>query len=407
MSEINELKKNNDSLHVKHIDNGNHIDSNDPSSSKEGENDIKKEEKNIEENTISEKSKEKSDESIVKSESQIEIDIDTVKNEEPVETKSTVSVEKMDAEQEENGVAKTDEITPTENAEKIENGKIESDIKEASAEEKPTELVVEKKEDAEVKEKPTVDEANETNETVEIEKPPTPKRRSSSDNEEVDNDDENISIPIAKKIRLDLNDDKKIDAETKPDPESSDAPLVDQPIVAEPVLPKETDILESISTEIDAQKESELLDDVVDSALAAEKDPIKIDVQPIEEIVAPSEEAKPAEVIPAADDLLKAEEPVATIPSDLDFTPDEALNELVSSDILSVIPEQSAEEEVKMNDEAENVTEPAAPPADEMNVENTENNAPEVESAMEAAPIKTDEEQMDVDESNSVDAMDL
>lgn len=397
MPEIPELKKNNDALHVKHIDNGNHIDSNDPSSSTQGDNDIKKEE-NIEEIAVSEKSKE-TDEPVVKSESQIEKDIDTVKTEEPVESKPIVSVEKMDAEQEEN-VAKPDEVESSGNAVKTENGQIESEIKETKVEEKPTEQVVEKKEEAEVKEEPAVVE------TVEVEKPPTPKRRSSSDAEDVANDTEKTTNPSAKKIRLDLSD-EKIDEEAKPapEPESSDAPLVDQPIEAESDLPKETDILESISTEIDAQKESELLEDAVDSALAADKDPINIDVQPIVENVIQSEEAKPAEEIPATDDLLKADEPVATIPSELDFTPDEALNELVSSDILAVIPEQPAEEEVKMND-VENVTEPP-PSSDEMNVENTENSAPEAESAMEATPIKTDEEQMDVDESNSVDAMDL
>lgn len=169
---------------------------------------------------------------------------------------------------------------------------------------------------------------------------------------------------------------------------------------------------------------------------------------------------------PAAD-LLKTDEPVA-IPADLDLTPDEAL-ELVSSDILAVIPEEKPAEEVRETKEAEPAkiaepTETAAPeqvptpaevvvpavvvaeadaatavvdtttsatpaadvveaaattataPAavaavaavDEMNVENTEaaSNV-EAENAMEEAPIKADEEQMDVDESNSTDAMDL
>lgn len=182
--------------------------------------------------------------------------------------------------------------------------------------------------------------------------------------------------------------------------------------------------------------------------MTVEKDPINIDVQPIAESVAVDEEAvlKSVEDTPPAD-LLKADDPVA-IPSDLDFTPDEALNELVSSDILAVIPEQPAEEVKKPSDEPEpNIIEtstesapvsaptPAADPApvpaeidvptekvaeveaaavtpaaaatDEMNVETTETGNLEAENAMESAPIKADDEQMDVDESNSVDAMDL
>lgn len=183
--------------------------------------------------------------------------------------------------------------------------------------------------------------------------------------------------------------------------------------------------------------------------MSVDKDPINIDVQPIAEGVVIDAEAvlKSVENTPATD-LLKTDEPVA-IPSDLDFTPDEALNELVSSDILAVIPEQPAEEVKEMNDKplAINVVEstetaPVQAPtpaeivvpaievadadaavintatttaaatvtaaADEMNVENTENTSNlEVENAMESAPIKADEEKMDVDESNSVDAMDL
>lgn len=155
-------------------------------------------------------------------------------------------------------------------------------------------------------------------------------------------------------------------------------------------------------------------------------------------------------------DLLKTDEPVA-IPSDL--TPDEALNELVSSNILDVIPEKAAEELNEMNDEPVKITEsteiapePVPTPADivvpavvvadadaavidtnaiatattvvaatetavaavvdEMNVESTEatevaSSNMEPENAMEAVPIKADEEKMDVDESNSTDAMDL
>lgn len=411
--EINDLKKSiseqNDSLHVKHIGNGKHIDSNDPSSSTQGDNnEIKKEDEKMDDDAVSDKLKEP-EESVVKSEPQIEKDADdTPKTEEPVESKPVDLVEKPATDIEENNVAKpdvTESTETTEKTEKPENGQVDVEIKVTSAEEKTTEPLEEKKEDKDVKEEPAA------KEPVEIEKASTPKRRSSGDDEDEDIDAESISTPSAKKIRLDLDEDEK-------EPVKTDSKPINEPVVPEPDLSKETDILESISTEIDAQKESELLDDVVDSALPVDKDPISIDVQPVaDNDVVESETAKPAEEIPATDDL-KVEEPAASIPSDLDFTPDEALNELVSSnilqssEILSVVPAQPAVEEVtKMNDEtaeAATVAEPVVAPAiDAMNVENTESSAPEVENAMEATPIKTDEEQMDVDESNSVDAMDL
>lgn len=160
--------------------------------------------------------------------------------------------------------------------------------------------------------------------------------------------------------------------------------------------------------------------------MSVDKDPINIDVQPIAESVATDAEAvlKTVEDAPPAV-LLKTDDPVA-IPSDLDFTPDEALNE-----ILAVIPEQPAQEVKKVNDEPANVIEsttesakaesdapavdvPAtvtttvAAAADDMNVETTvDGGNAEAENAMEATPSKPDEEKMDVDESNSVDAMDL
>lgn len=250
----------------------------------------------------------------------------------------------------------------------------------------------EKKVDEEKKETPPIDEP------VASERPPTPKRACSSDDE--DDDAENSSKNHnAKKIRLELDDGDKV--ESKPDSEQP----ANEPIVKEPELQKETDILDAIESKIDAQTEKELLDDVVDSALAATEDSIKTDAAPSDANEIVSETTKVAEEAPTSDDLLKSDEPVATIPADLDFTPDEALSELVSSDILAVIPEQPAEE-VKMSEEPANVAEPVAA-ADEMTVENTEANTLEAENAMESAPIKADEEQMDVDESNSVDAMDL
>ncbi|XP_055307157.1 serine/threonine-protein phosphatase 4 regulatory subunit 2 [Sitodiplosis mosellana] len=285
--------------------------------------------------------------------------------------------------------------------------KIEAEVKAEKSIEKTTSAPV----GEEVKPEEGINETK----PVEIEKPPTPKRRS-DDEEDADVVSNGSS---AKKIRLELDDVKEAEEVSKvatkaeetatTEPESA---AIKEPVASSEVdLPKESDILESISTEIDAQKENELLEDVVDSTLTAtEKDPINIDVKPIAdaESVLDCEVPKPAEELPATEDLLKTDAPVA-IPSDLDFTPDEALNELVSSDILAAIPEQQpvVVEEVKMNDEPANVVEPVVAPADEMTVENTETNTAEAENAMEAAPIKTDEEQMDVDESNSVDAMDL
>lgn len=259
-------------------------------------------------------------------------------------------------------------------------------------------LKEEKKDDEEINVKASVEE---------VEKPTTPKRAcSTSDDEDADDDDDDKNSsknPSAKKIRLELTEQpEKVEEKTGLEP------TIEANIVPEIDLGKEADILESLSSEIDAQKENELLEDVVDAALAVEKDPISASIEPITENVA--EVLKPTEEIPVvAQDLLKADEPVA-IPSDLDtdFTPDEALNELVSAEILSAIPaaKQPAQEEVKMSDEPANVAEPTTT-TDEMNVENPESSTAEVENAMESAPIKADEEQMDVDESNSVDAMDL
>lgn len=326
--------------------------------------------------------------------------------EEPVEksidSAEKAVVEKDDSEAVKVGKTETEPITIPEKADKAEKAektekadepeitKSESESKEKIIEETPVVAPAEeKKTDEDMKE--TVAEKQ----VIGTEKPPTPKHaRSTSDEEDIDTDP--TSNPCAKKIRLELDEEQKDEAKIDV------KPTVD-PIVSK-ATEKETDILETISSEIDAQKESELLDDVVNSALAVEKDPINIDVQPIAEKLVSTETVKPTEET-VTEVLLKTDEPVATIPSDLDFTPDEALNELVSSDILAVIPEQPVEE-VKMNDESANIGDPVAA-ADAMTVESSETATTEGENAMEAAPIKADEEQMDVDESNSVDAMDL
>lgn len=315
---------------------------------------------------------------------------------EAIAAKPDVSIDEAVATKDEKDAVKVEEpelnVTP-EKTDSVEKVKVESEQK--------SEAVVESSTDSE--EKKVDEELKPVEKVIESEKPPTPKHaRSTSDDEDGDVDSGSKN-PCAKKIRLEMDD--EVEKVEKPDPEPSIEPSIEPSVVAEVDLQKEAEILESISSEIDAQTENELLEDVVDAALAAEKDSISADI-PITEKAVDTEVLKPAEEKPVADDSLKTNEPVA-IPTTLDdFTPDEALNELVSSEILSVIPEQPAEE-VKMSDEPTNITEPVAA-ADEMNVENPETTSTsEAESAMESAPIKADEEQMDVDESNSVDAMDL
>lgn len=310
----------------------------------------------------------------------------------PIELTGDVVVASTDTKEEIDVTMDSESNVTSEKKDLVDNVQIESKEKV----EVSIKLDEAKKDEEEIITKPTVEE---------IEKPSTPKRAcSTSDDEDADDDDDDNSSknPSAKKIRLEMNNEPE-----KVEEKTSLEPTIEANIVPEIDLGKETDILESLSSEIDAQKENELLEDVGDASLAVEKDPISASIEPIIENVA--EVLKPTEEIAVvAEDLLKTDEPVA-IPSDLDtdFTPDEALNELVSAEILSAIPaEQPAQEEVKMNDEPANNPEPTAA-TDEMNVENPESSTAEVENAMESAPIKADEEQMDVDESNSVDAMDL
>lgn len=250
-------------------------------------------------------------------------------------------------------------------------------------------------------EKKPIDEQKDEEKTAPevVEKQPTPKHaRSTSDDDEAENTTA-LEKPVVKRIRLELDADIK-EAAAKVDPE----PSID-PLIVESDLQKESKPTEP--AEVDVQKEEELLKDAVDSP--AETAPVAAEVVAKKEVGSkpPSDER-----VPTASESLKTDEPVAVAApagpaASLDFTPDdEALNELVAAEVLSVIPEQPAEE-VKMSEESSNIAE-APPAADEMAVESNEAVAAlEAESAMEAAPIKPDEEQMDVDESNSVDAMDL
>lgn len=81
--------------------------------------------------------------------------------------------------------------------------------------------------------------------------PPTPKRAASASDEEDGDDDGSSKNPCAKKIRLDL------------EPNETEKPKIESTTDVDVDLEKEADILDSISTEIDAQKESELLEEVI------------------------------------------------------------------------------------------------------------------------------------------------
>lgn len=283
---------------------------------------------------------------------------------------------------------------------KEENAKVE-ESSEAIMKEIPSDTnIVEQSTDAKVDK---VEPSSPVKEPVVSDKPPTPKR-ACSDNEDdpIENGDRS-----AKKIKLDTSECVESEKAVEPQPE---VPLVESSEKSEALKVEE------------AKKEDELLEDVVDSVLAAEQakvdsstdtpaisDVSVIEKEPIEKPIEPVVEDKPQGPI----------ESITPISSELivDFTPDEALNELVTSDLANdVVPTEPIAEE-KLIESGDNiiaepiVTKPATPV--DMNVEENETVVPAAviasetpDTAMEAAPIKADEE-MDVDESNSADAMDL
>lgn len=89
-----------------------------------------------------------------------------------------------------------------------------------------------------------------------------------------------------------------------------------------------------------------------------------------------------------------------------DITPDEALKELVSSDVIGDAKDTMETENPKETTPADISVADPSPSNDEMATEADSVNDTEA-APMEAAPIKPDDEEMDIDESNSVDAMDL
>lgn len=244
-------------------------------------------------------------------------------------------------------------------------------------------------------------------EPIVSDKPPTPKRACSDDEDDpIENGDRS-----AKKIKLDTSESIECEKAVEPQPE----------------VPKVESTEESEALKVDeAKKEDELLEDVVDSVLAVEQSKVdsSTDTPAIsdESVIEKEPIDKPIEnpIEPVVEDKPQAPiESITPVSSELivDFTPDEALNELVSSDLANdVVPTEPIAEEKSLETADNNITEPIvttpATPVD-MNVEENETAVPAVvvasetpDTAMEAAPIKADEE-MDVDESNSTDAMDL
>lgn len=149
--------------------------------------------------------------------------------------------------------------------------------------------------------------------------------------------------------------------------------------------------------------ENPIQENTDDATIANENEKNNVDVQstnenaPTEPEVESTVQDDKAPIEEAAIIPEKTEASVSNEASDL--TPDEALNELVSSDTVTttdLVAPAVQHTEDKMNEDT------AVAQTDDMNVEENE-----AANAMDAAPIKLDEEQMDVDESNSPDnAMD-
>lgn len=271
-----------------------------------------------------------------------------------------------------------------------------------------------------------IDEKSPAKEPVISENPPTPKRLCSDDEDDIVESGERNP----KKIKLDSS---EADAKTENSPPigtTNGGEEVKSDTTTEvekkEELPSKTESTEPVSTDIDAKMESELLKDVVDSVLDAEEEKLKAkgdidDLAIAAEIMAKKEQLaadSPLVESVAVEKKLDvdAAEIVASKPSELiDFTSDEAFNELVFSDLATDLEATPTEQnDAKPNDtETNNIAEPVATPV-EMTVEETEATVvippavpADAETAMEAVTTKPDEEQMDVDESNSADAMDL
>lgn len=149
-------------------------------------------------------------------------------------------------------VEKVDEKIDEKNDEKVEDIQIDSkseSVEPVVASEKAEVVVPKEEKSAENGVKETVPVAEEVKNT-----PPTPKRAASaSDDEEDDGKEDGGSSknPCAKKIRLDLEEPNKVET-----------PEIESTTISDVDLEKEADILDSISTEIDEQKENELLEEV-------------------------------------------------------------------------------------------------------------------------------------------------
>lgn len=337
-------------------------------------------------------------------------DMPTIEDKPKVNVEPTVDEKKEDipaAKEEQSIDEPTSEVSTTDKTEKAvdvieETAPQQIKVENAKVEESSEAIMKEIPSDANIVEKLTVGKVeplSPVKEPVVNDKPPTPKRACSDD----ENDPIENGNRTTKKIKLDTNESIECERAVERQPE---VPLVESTEKKQEAL------------EIDeAKKEDELLKDVVDSVLEAEQAKVDsstdtlvisaesvIEKEPIEKSIEPVVEDKPQ----ASNDLIT---PVSSELID-DFTPDEALNELVSSELANdVVPTEPIAESGDNNIDEPIVTTPATPV--DMNVEENETAVSAAvvanetsDTAMEAAPIKADEE-MDVDESNSADAMDL
>lgn len=367
--------------------------------------------------TVAEPSK---DQPTVESSEKVSAEEKSVSDKPTIEDKPKVDVEstKVDDNKEDIPVAKEEqskdepsEVSTTDKTDKAvveETASQQNKEETAKMEESNEAIMKEIPSDANIVEKSTdakVEPSSPAKEPVVSDKPPTPKRACSDDEDAlIENGDRS-----AKKIKLD----------TSESIESEKAVVEPQPDV-----PKVESTEKSEASEVaEAKKEDELLKDVVDSVLAVEQAKVDsstdtpaisdesviekkpIEEEPIEPVIEDKPQAPIDSITPVSSELIA------------DFTPDEALNELVSSDLANdVVPTEPIAEKKVPESGDNNIADPIvitpATPVD-MNVEENETVVPAAvvasetpDTAMEAAPIKADEE-MDVDESNSADAMDL
>lgn len=168
-------------------------------------------------------------------------------------------------------------------------------------------------------------------------------------------------------------------------------------------LQEKNELTTTSNAESNTAIENPIQENTDDATIANENEKSNVDVQSTKENASTEPEVESTvqdDKAPIEEASIVPEKTEASVSNETsDLTPDEALNELVSSDAVTttdiVVPTVQHTED-KMNEDT------AVAQTDDMNVEENE-----TANAMDAAPIKLDEEQMDVDESNSPDnAMD-